>query len=145
MDSGCTYDTLVWLFSLNMAMQIIRHKTPGIAIVDLYFMRDVIFKTHDDVLMATDYLSSFLETNSDKDVILIPYHPVSESDRQGCVLIQLDVKHSSALYLDSGSATRKTTPLSRKFLMVLSPATSQREASSLVGQLRSTACTCSAT
>ena len=101
------HDTLVRLFSLNMAMQIIRDKTPGIAIVDPYFMRDAILRTHEDVHMATDYLSSFLETNSGKDVILMPYHPESESGQQHCVLICLNVNHSSALYLDSGSATRK--------------------------------------
>jgi hypothetical protein len=34
------YQTVVRLFSLSMAMQVIRDKTPGIAIVDPYYMRD---------------------------------------------------------------------------------------------------------
>jgi hypothetical protein len=57
--------------------------------------------------MATDYLTAFLETYGDKDVILLPYHPVTESDHQGCVLISIDMLHSQATYLDSASAKRK--------------------------------------
>lgn len=101
------HDTLVRLFSLNMSMQITRDNIPLMQIVDPYFMRDAVLKDEEDIHMATDYLTTFLQTYSDKRVILIPYHPITEGDRTGCVLISLNLRRSSAVYLDSNSAIRK--------------------------------------
>ena len=56
------HDTFVWLFSLNMAMQIIRDNTPDIAIVDPYFMRDAVLRTDFGVRRAVNYLKGFLQT-----------------------------------------------------------------------------------
>lgn len=110
------HNTLVRLFSLNMAMEITRDKIPGIQIVDPYFMRDAVLKDAEAIDLATDYLSNFLQTYSDKDVILLPYHPITEDDRTGCVLISLNLKHSTALYLDSNSAIQKNYTNIKKIL-----------------------------
>ena len=110
------HDTLVRLFSLNMAMQIIRDNIPGIQIVDPFFMRDAFLRSEDNIALASDYLSAFMEQYSDKDVILLPYHPITAGDRTGCVLIYLDVKDSTAVYLDSNSAIRKDYSTIRRIL-----------------------------
>ena len=98
------HNTLVRLFSLNMAMEITRDKIPGIQIVDPYFMRDAVLKDAEAIDLATDYLSNFLQTYSDKDVILLPYHPIMEDDQIGCVLICLNLKHSIACLLYTSDA-----------------------------------------
>jgi hypothetical protein len=97
------HDTLVRLYTLNLASNIIRDGTPGLAIVDPYYMRDVILRTPTGYRAAVDYLKGFLLAHSDKANILVPYHPESNSGRQHCVLICLDVRESRTWYLDSGS------------------------------------------
>jgi hypothetical protein len=101
------HDTFVRLFSLNIAMQIIRDKTPDIAIVDPYYMRDAVLKTEFGVRRAVKYLKGFLQQYSDKPSILVPYHPESDSGRQHCVLIHMDVQECRTTYLDSGSKQAK--------------------------------------
>jgi hypothetical protein len=58
-----------------MAMQIIREKTPGIAIVDPYYMRESCLGNFGDRKVATDYLKGFMLANKRKDYILVPFFP----------------------------------------------------------------------
>ena len=111
------HDTFVRLFSLNIAIQIIRDNTPDIAIVDPYYMRDAVLRTDFGVRRAVNYLKGFLQTYSDKTSILMPYHPESDSGRQHYVLIHLNVQECRTTYLDSGSKqTKKDYDTIKKFL-----------------------------
>jgi hypothetical protein len=67
------HHTFVRLFLLSMAVQITREKTPGIAIVDPYYMRDSHLGTPGDRRVVTEYLQAFMVANKRKDYILIPY------------------------------------------------------------------------
>jgi hypothetical protein len=101
------HDTLVRLFSLNMSMAITRDNLPLLQVADPYFFRDAVLGTEEGIEMAAHYLAAFMERYSDRTVILVAYHPTMPGDRQGCVLICLNMKRSTALYLDSSSAIRK--------------------------------------
>jgi hypothetical protein len=68
------YQTLVHLFSLSMAMQVIRDKTPGIAIVGPYYMRDSQLSTWEGKKVASEYLSVIMRKNIGKD-LLMAYFP----------------------------------------------------------------------
>ena len=67
------HHTFVRLFSLSMEMQIIRDKTPGIAIVDPYYMRDSHLGNAGDQRVVTEYLQGVMVVNKRKDYILMPY------------------------------------------------------------------------
>ena len=54
-------------------MKIIRENTPGIAIVDPYYMRDIHLSTSGDRLNAAKYLQGFFHACISKDYILLPY------------------------------------------------------------------------
>jgi hypothetical protein len=68
------YQTLIHLFSLSMAMQVIRDKTPGIAIVDPYYMRDSQLSKWEGQKVASEYLSVVMRKNIGKD-LLMAYFP----------------------------------------------------------------------
>jgi hypothetical protein len=68
------YQTLVRLFSLSMAMQVIRDKTPGIAVVDPYYMRESQLSTLEGKKVASEYLSVVMRKNIGKD-LLMAYFP----------------------------------------------------------------------
>jgi hypothetical protein len=68
------YQTLVRLFSLSMAMQVIRDKTPDIAVVDPYYMRDSQLSTWEGKNVASEYLSVVMRKNIGKD-LLMAYFP----------------------------------------------------------------------
>jgi hypothetical protein len=68
------YQTLVRLFSLSMAMQVIRDKTPGITIVDPYYMRDSQLSKWEGQKVASEYLSVVMRKNIGKD-LLMAYFP----------------------------------------------------------------------
>jgi hypothetical protein len=68
------YQTLVRLFSLSMAMQVIRDKTPGITVVDTYYMRDSQLLTWEGKKVASEYLSIVMRKNIGKD-LLMAYFP----------------------------------------------------------------------
>jgi hypothetical protein len=68
------YQTLVRLFSLSMAMQVIRDKTLGIAIVDPYYMRESQLKKYEGQKVASEYLSVVMRKNIGKD-LLMAYFP----------------------------------------------------------------------
>ena len=101
------HDTLVRLFSLNMSMAITRDNLPLLQVADPYFFRDAVLGTEEGIEMAAHYLAAFMERYSDRTVILVAYHPTMPGDRQGCVLICLNMKRSTVLYLDSNSAIQK--------------------------------------
>ena len=67
--------TLVRLFSLHMAMKVEREKTPSIAIVDPYYMRDTVLSNAGDRTIVRDYLRDIMLANKRKNYILIPYFP----------------------------------------------------------------------
>jgi len=67
--------TLVRLFSLSMAMQVLRENTPGIAIVDPYYMRDSVLANPGDRQVVKEYLQAFMLANKRKDYILMPFFP----------------------------------------------------------------------
>lgn len=69
------HHSFVRLFSLNLARQIIRDKTPGIAIVDPYYMRQDVLGAVGNQVVAVKYLEDFMLANEDKDYILVPYFP----------------------------------------------------------------------
>ena len=111
------HDTLVRLYSLNMAAAIIRDSTPGVAIVDPYYMRDDVLRSEVGIQKAIKYLKGFLQQYGDKSCILMPYHPVSENGRQHCVVIYVDVKYCRTTYFDSNSKqTRKNYETIRRVL-----------------------------
>jgi hypothetical protein len=68
------YRTLVRLFSLSMAMQVIRDKTPGITVVDPYYMRESQLSTLEGKKVASEYLSIVMRKNIGKD-LLMAYFP----------------------------------------------------------------------
>jgi hypothetical protein len=67
------HHTFVRLFSLGMAMQIIRDNTPDIAIVDLFYMCASQLGSAGDRQVATNYLQRVMVANKRKDYILMPY------------------------------------------------------------------------
>jgi hypothetical protein len=68
------YQTLVRLFSLSIQMQIIRDKTPGIAVVYPYYMRESQLSKLAGRNAASDYLSGVMTSNIGKD-LLLAYFP----------------------------------------------------------------------
>jgi hypothetical protein len=68
------YQTRVCLFSLSIQMQIVRDKTPGIAVVDPYYMRESQLAKLVGWNAASDYLSSVMTSNIGKD-LLLAYFP----------------------------------------------------------------------
>jgi hypothetical protein len=68
------YQTLVCLFFLSMAMQVIRDKSPGFVIVDPYYMRDSQLSTWECKKVASEYLSVVMRKNIGKD-LLMSYFP----------------------------------------------------------------------
>ena len=69
------YPTFVRLVALSMAQQLIKEETPGIAIMDPYYMVEWILSSPGDRVIVTRYIEEFFVTNKDKDVILVPYFP----------------------------------------------------------------------
>ena len=67
--------TMVRLFSLSLAMQIIRENTPSIAIVDPYYMRDDYLGSPAARGIVASYLKIILVANKTKEYILVPYFP----------------------------------------------------------------------
>jgi hypothetical protein len=68
------YQTLVRLFSLSIQMQIIRDKTPGIAVVDPYYMHESQLAKLAGQNAMSDYLSGVMMSNIGKD-LLLAYFP----------------------------------------------------------------------
>ena len=58
-----------------MEMRIIRDKTPGIAIVDPFYMRAKHLGSTGDRQVASTYLQGVILAHKDKDNFLVPYFP----------------------------------------------------------------------
>ena len=67
--------TVVRLVALSLASQIIREGTPGIAIMDPFYMRESIICNPGDRTIATKQIEDFFLLNIKKSGILIPYFP----------------------------------------------------------------------
>ena len=67
--------TLVRLFSLSMAMQVLREKTPGVAIVDPFYMCDSILSNPGDQRVVIEYLQNFMLKNKRMEYILMSFFP----------------------------------------------------------------------
>ena len=69
--------TFVRLYALHMNYLIRVEQIPVICVADLYFMHEIFLevcaKHHE---FARDYLVNFILANKDKEVILVPYHPL---------------------------------------------------------------------
>jgi hypothetical protein len=64
------YQILIRLFSLSMVIQVIRDKTPGIVVVDPYYMRDSQLSTWEGKKVASEYLSVVMRKNIGKDLLM---------------------------------------------------------------------------
>ena len=69
------HHTLVRLVTLSMAYQVIKEDTPGIAIMEPYYMLESNLDTDAERLIATQYIEDFLVANKQKSIFLLPYFP----------------------------------------------------------------------
>ena len=69
------HHTLVRLVPLSMAYPVIKVETPGIAIMDPYYMLESNLSTDGKWLIVTRYIEDFLVANKQKEIILLPYFP----------------------------------------------------------------------
>ena len=67
------HHTLVRLYSLKMAYLTIKDKTPGVAIVDPFYMRESIMR--DDPRVVVEYLQDFMLKHKREPYLLMPYFP----------------------------------------------------------------------
>src|SRR3954462_11097199 len=63
--------SLIRLFSLSLSMSIRRDKTPSIAILGPFHMRDRILIGDGDAALAAGYVTDFMLRNADKDSFLM--------------------------------------------------------------------------
>ncbi|KAK1652854.1 hypothetical protein QYE76_070659 [Lolium multiflorum] len=97
------HHTTVRLVDLSLSSQIDKEGTPGIAIMDPFYMRESIICNPGDRAIATKQIEDFLLLNIKKSGILIPYFPKDKY----CTLIVVHPQHSHAIYLDSGRYKKK--------------------------------------
>jgi hypothetical protein len=57
------HHTLVRLFSISLAMQILRDGTVGITVVDPYYMRDTHMTNNEEQKIVSDYLKDMMMAN----------------------------------------------------------------------------------
>ena len=67
--------SLVRLFSLSMAMTVKRDQTPGVAILDPFYMRESVVMDDGDASFASAYIKDFMLQNASKDFFLMTYSP----------------------------------------------------------------------
>ena len=67
------HHSFVRLYAISMTMKIIREITPGIAIADPYYMRDIHLTTTGDRLNVSKYLQNLFQACISKDSVLLPY------------------------------------------------------------------------
>jgi len=65
--------SLVRLVTLSIAHQVIKEATPGIAIMDPFYMVESNMLPGADRAMVTKYIEDFLAANKEKEIILTPY------------------------------------------------------------------------
>ena len=66
---------LVRLYALHRAMKVNREKTPGVAIVDPYFMRDSQLVNPVTRASAMNYLQNFMVDNKSGKELILPFFP----------------------------------------------------------------------
>ncbi|KAK1661348.1 hypothetical protein QYE76_049507 [Lolium multiflorum] len=91
---------VVRLVALSLSSQIVKEGTPGVAIMDPFYMRESIICNAGDRAIATKQVEDFLLVNIKKSGILIPYFAED-------TLIVMHPQHSHAIYLDSGRDKKK--------------------------------------
>ena len=69
------HPTLVRLVTLNMAHQDIKENTPGIAIMDPYYMLERNLDVDAERIIVTKYIEHFLVANKQKSIFPLPYFP----------------------------------------------------------------------
>src|SRR4051812_33049204 len=67
--------SLIRLFSPSLSMSIRRDKTPSVAILDPFYMRESILMDDGDATLAEGYIREFMLENADKDSFLMTYSP----------------------------------------------------------------------
>jgi len=65
--------TVVRLVALKMAHVIMEESTPGVAIMDPFYMLQGTMAHPRDRVLATKHIEQFLVANKDKEICLIPY------------------------------------------------------------------------
>ena len=68
------HPTLVCLVALSMAYQV-KEKTPGITIMDPYYMLESNMRIPLDRIIVTKYIEDFFMANKQKKILLLPYFP----------------------------------------------------------------------
>jgi hypothetical protein len=58
-----------------MAHQIITEETPGVAIMDPFYMLESVMGSPGDRVIVTKQIEEFLVANKHKKIILMPYFP----------------------------------------------------------------------
>ena len=67
--------TLVRLVALKMAHDIMEESTPGVAIMDPFYMLQGTMAHPRDRVLATKHIKQFQVANKNNEIILIPYFP----------------------------------------------------------------------
>ena len=67
--------TIVRLVALKMAHVIMEESTPGVAIMDPFYMLQGTMAHPRDRVLATKHIEQFLVANKNKEIFLIPYFP----------------------------------------------------------------------
>ena len=69
------HPSMVRLVALSMAHQILKENTPGIAILDPYYMKEMFLSTPKGRAKASQYIGGFFGTHHEKNIFLMPYFP----------------------------------------------------------------------
>jgi hypothetical protein len=68
-------NSLIRLFSLSMSMSIKRDRTPNVAILDPFYMRESVLMDDGDASIAAGYIKDFMLENESQDFFLTTYSP----------------------------------------------------------------------
>ena len=64
---------MVHIFTLSMVAQLVKEQTPGIAIMDPFYMSWSTMQEGPDRVIVTTYIEDFFSANKQKEIILMPY------------------------------------------------------------------------
>ena len=69
--------TIVRLFALHMSFVINREEISQIAVADPYYIHEFFLSLSDyELKTAREYIENFMLMNKDKEMVLVPYHPM---------------------------------------------------------------------
>ena len=69
--------TIVRLFALHMSFVINREEISQIAVADPYYMHESFLSLSDyELKTAREYIKNFMLMNKEKEMVLVPYHPM---------------------------------------------------------------------